>query len=255
MARTIVVTGSASGLGRATANKLEERGDRVITVDLNGGDIVADLSTRQGREEVVTGLHDLAPDGIDGIATWAGLGGGSVKTLLVNYFGTVDLVEGVHDLLVTSDAPRVVITSSRMSLERADAVIVEQLLNGEVDSVSSMYDSEQEPMAFYKASKTALARWMRRTAVSPEWGGRGIAMNAIAPGLIETPMTRPILGSTEGRAPLLAMHPQADTRRSQPEEIASLAAYLLSEPAGILMGQCIFADRGTEAILRGDETW
>jgi len=255
MPRTIAVTGAASGLGAATAQVLRERGDHVITVDLRGADVEADLSSPAGRAQAVQGLHDLAPGHLDGVVTWAGLGGGSRATLLVNYFGTVDVVEGVHDLLLASPEPRVVVTSSRMSLEPADPDVVDLLLARDLDAVSALPAQELEPQAYYRASKTATARWMRRTAVDPAWGGRGICVNAIAPGLIETPMTTGVLADPAHRPGLLAMHPQAHDHLSQPGEIAELAAFLISRQAGLLMGQCIFADRGTEAILRGDSTW
>lgn len=254
MARTIVVTGSASGLGKATAEAIEAAGDRVIRVDYREGDITADLSTRGGRSAAISEIRALAPASLDGIVTWAGLGGGGVATLLVNYFGTVELVEGVRDLLTGSSAPRVVVTSSRMSLFPADASLVQRLLAEDLDAIEQLGD-EDEATKYYRASKTAVARWMRRKAIDADWGGVGIAVNAIAPGLIETPMTRGALDDAEMSGPLLEMHPQANATLSQPDEIAAIAQFLASERAGLLMGQCLFADRGTEAIERGDERW
>jgi NAD(P)-dependent dehydrogenase (short-subunit alcohol dehydrogenase family) len=143
-----------------------------------------------------------------------------------------------------------------MSLYPPDERIVDALLEGDAQGVARDFPQEEsKPMAYYIATKTALARWMRKNAVSADWGGRGIAMNAIAPGLIETPMTRGTLDDPVLRGRLIDMHPQVQDVLSQPPEIAALAVYLLSEPAGLLVGQCIWADRGTEAISRGDQTW
>jgi len=255
MTRTVVVTGAASGLGEATARTLRGRGDRVVTVDLRGADVEADLSTPAGRAAAVAGIHEQVDGRLDGIVTWAGLGGPRRTTLLVNYFGTVDVVAGVRELLLASEAPRVVVTSSRMSLEPADATVVEALLRGDLAAVEALPDAETEPTAYYRASKTAVARWMRRTAVDPAWGGQGITVNAIAPGLVETPMTVGALADPQVRPGLLAAHPQAQDRLSQPTEIADLATFLVGADAGLLMGQCVFADRGTEAVLRGDTVW
>ena len=255
MTRTIVVTGSASGLGLATTESLEAQGDRVIRIDLREGDILADLGTADGRREALAKIHEQTSE-LDGIVTWAGIGAPTPATLHVNYFGTTEIITGVHDLLTKSDAARVVVTSSRMSLYPADQVIVDALLAGDSAAVEREFaENEAEPLQYYKASKTALARWMRRIAVDPAWGGAGIAVNAIAPGLIETPLTRTALDVPEMRGPLIDMHPQVTDTMSQPREIAALATYLLSEPAGILVGQCIWADRGTEVITRGDGTW
>ena len=93
MKRTIVITGSASGLGKATAELLEKDGDKIIRVDLKEGDVKADLSTMEGREEAIQRITELSPEGVDGVITWAGLGGPRIITAIVNYFGTVDFVE------------------------------------------------------------------------------------------------------------------------------------------------------------------
>lgn len=254
MSRTIVVTGAASGLGAATADAIEADGDRVIRLDLREGDIAVDLSSREGRAEAVAEIQEVSGASLDGIVTWAGLGSGGVQTLLVNYFGTVDLIEGVRELLTRSPQPRVVVTSSRMSLFPADQALVKQLLDHDLEAIEQLGD-EPEQSFYYKATKTATAKWMRLHAIAPEWGGAGIKVNAIAPGLIETPMTRSTLDSPEYAKFLLDMHPQAEDVLSQPSEIAQIARFLASPAAGILVGQCLWADRGTEAIERGDDIW
>lgn len=58
--RTVVVTGSASGIGKALGELLRSRGDRVIGVDLHDADVVADLSTDDGRASVVEQVRDLS---------------------------------------------------------------------------------------------------------------------------------------------------------------------------------------------------
>ena len=62
MSRTYVVTGSASGIGRATTDLLTERGHRVIGVDVRDADVVADLSTAEGRSVL---LITHRPEGLD----------------------------------------------------------------------------------------------------------------------------------------------------------------------------------------------
>jgi len=54
---------------------------------------------------------------------------------------------------------------------------------------------------------------------------------------------------------MIETHPQAEDVRSKANEIGRLARFLVSPENSLLIGQCIFADRGTEAILRGDRTW
>jgi len=253
--RIAVVTGACSGLGEATCLALEDNGYRIIRVDLAGSDVDADLATPEGRDEALRKISELSPERIDALVTWAGGGGETVDLLRVNYFGTVDIANGLHGLLARSPAPRVVVTSSRMSLEPCDETLVELLLAHDEAGIVANYGDEATPLAYYKAAKTAVARWMRRNAILPKWNEHGIRINAVAPGFIETPRTRKGMENPAAAAWMIEAHPQAEEVRSQPAEIGELVSFLASPENSLLIGQCIFADRGTEAILRGDKVW
>jgi len=114
--RTVVITGSASGMGAATKQRLEDAGQRVIGIDLANADIVADLGTEAGRQAAVGAVADLAGGAIDGLVTWAGLTGltnvAGSALVSVNYFGTVGLLSGLRPLLAHGDAPAAVAISS-----------------------------------------------------------------------------------------------------------------------------------------------
>ena len=106
--RTIVITGSASGLGLATRRRLEAAGDRVIGVDLHDAEIEADLSTTAGRVDAIAAVIAAAPS-IDGLIVCAGLGPHVTPTSLlvaVNYFGAVDVLDGLLDALAAGTIPR-----------------------------------------------------------------------------------------------------------------------------------------------------
>ena len=104
---TIAMTGGASGIGAAIKQTLLDAGHQLIVVDLNGADIDADLSTPAGREAAITAIKELATDGLDGFVACAGVGSHIPNLPLiasVNYFGAVELVAGVRDLLAKSVA-------------------------------------------------------------------------------------------------------------------------------------------------------
>src|SRR5207237_842392 len=107
---TIVVTGSASGMGAATKNRLEADGHTVIGVDVRDAEATFDLGTPDGRTSA-----------IDGIVTFAGLAGTTTRpgstVASVNYFGTVALLEGLRPALVAGRGkqPAAVAISSNSS--------------------------------------------------------------------------------------------------------------------------------------------
>src|SRR5687768_12498991 len=106
MARTSVVTGSASGIGRATRELLENRGERVIGVDLHDADVTVDLTTIDGRAAMVDGVRRLTGGAVDAVYAVAGLAQPVPATVAVNFFGAVATLEGLRPFLVASAAPR-----------------------------------------------------------------------------------------------------------------------------------------------------
>src|SRR4051812_18725877 len=137
--RTIVVTGSASGMGAATKARLEAAGERVIGVDIRDADIVADLGTAEGRAAAIAAVGELSDGVIDGLVTWAGLPGltdrpGSLL-VSVNYFGTIALLEGLRPLLAKGDRPSAVAISSNSTTCQPGVPmdVVERCLAGDED--------------------------------------------------------------------------------------------------------------------------
>ncbi len=270
-ARTYVVTGSASGIGRATLERLEADGARVLGVDLRDAEIVGDLSTPEARRAVVEAVAERTGGVLDGVVTCAAVGpngegaaaahlGGdpawSELVVRVNYFGTVELLELLRPLLAAASAPRAVaVTSVGFLYAPGDDPLVEACLSGdeqaalaEVPAALGRSPLGDGPAHIFSCTKRAVSRWARRMAGTPEWAGAGIAVNTVAPGLVRTPMfTEEYVDNVP-----MPLHGPAG-----PEHIAPLLTWLAGEDNGLVTGQAIFIDGGAETLIldRGDDVW
>lgn len=255
--RTVVVTGSASGMGAATRARLEAAGQRVIGVDVHDADVVADLSTPDGRRAAVEGVAAQAGGALDGLVTWAGVAGltgvpGSL-VVSVNYFGAVALLDGLRPLLAAGDRPAAVAISSNSTTCQPGVPLelVELCLTGDEAAARAAADDATSLMA-YPASKLAIARWVRRQAPTAGWAGAGVTLNAVAPGAVETPMLQatredPAIGRFVDEFPLPV------GRKGTADELAAFVQFLLGPDARFFCGSVVFVDGGTDALLRADD--
>ena len=125
-----VVTGGSGGIGGKTVEILREQGHEVINVDLKDSDISANLATKEGRDEVIQKIHELHPEGIDGLCCNAGVSGacGNVKLMVsLNYFGATNLAHGLFDLLKKKGGNCVVTSSNTISQGAARMDLVDML--------------------------------------------------------------------------------------------------------------------------------
>lgn len=252
MIRHVLVTGSASGIGLATRRRLEAAGHRVIGVDLRDAEIQADLCTSEGRAAMVALAGEMAPAGLDGVVAGAGISRPDrpADTLALNFFGAVATLEGLRPLLARGRRPRAVAVCSTAALLPSDPATVEACLA--LDEETARASISARPELCYPTSKRALSLWLRRAAVRPDWAGAGILLNGVAPGVVETPMTAPLLADPE-MVKLIAMaNPMAVSGYAKPEEMAELIAFLLDLEGHYLLGQVIFNDGGTDALMRPD---
>ncbi len=254
MQRTFVVTGAASGLGEAAANRLKAKGHTVIGVDLRGSDINVDLATAQGRKDIVDQVRARAPDGIDGIFASAGTSDYNAPGLViaVNYFGSLATFEGLHPLLRGPGARCLAVASCAILVSSDEILELEELCVEGREAEAVALAEKYGTMNAYPGSKRALTRWARKTAIKPEWAGSGILLNIIAPGVVRTPMVTRTLANPESAAILKANSPIAVNDYADAPVAAELVDFLLNFEGNYIVGQVFYLDGGTEVLKRPD---
>ncbi len=248
--RTIVVTGCASGIGAAVRARFERSGARVVGVDLHDAEVTADLAEAPGRAAAVAAVADQTAGQLDGAVLCAGVGPHTAPTEViaaVNFFGTLQVLDGLLPTLSNGEAASaVVIASNSAGITPPHQGLLDAFASGD-EAAARALSNALDGATVYGMSKLALTRALRRRA--KPWADAGVRLNAVAPGPIDTPLLAgsrrdPVLG------PLVDALPIPLGRRGTPTEIAAAIAFLLDPANGFVHGSVLFVDGGTDAQLR-----
>ncbi|MFD0917143.1 coniferyl-alcohol dehydrogenase [Pseudahrensia aquimaris] len=248
--KTIVVTGSVSGIGLETAHLCTAMGARVLGVDVTKRfDHVeefykADLT--DGR--TIDALVDALPDGIDGLANSAGLPptAPAEKVLAVNLFGLKHLTTGLIPKM--NDGASIVNVASLAGFGWPEAIDVikagEDVHVDDTASFATQHSITNEGGRSYFYSKEALIAWTMQNRW--RWRDRGIRMNSVSPGPVDTPILGDFLETLGARAEEDA---KIMDRPGTPEDIAPIIAFLLSDMTTWIRGTNIPADGGMSSNI------
>jgi NAD(P)-dependent dehydrogenase (short-subunit alcohol dehydrogenase family) len=243
----VVVTGGASGIGRAACLALAESGRPIAAWDLNGAGAqeTAALAAEHGVKTIGLTVDVTDRDALDAavkesIAALDTVGGlvhaaGMVSPVLDDILDvdTWDTVLAVN-LRAEADLVRALLPALRDASPGAAVV--------GIASIEALVGHGVIPS--YCASKAGLLGLTR--AFAHRLGPEGIRVNAICPGFVETPMLAPALALPGSQGRLEEQIPLG--RLAQPEEIGRVARFLLSEDASYIHGASIVVDGGATAV-------
>lgn len=248
--KKIVVTGCASGIGAETTKVLQAQGAHVLGVDINetknaDSFFQADLSDQNSIDDLIAAL----PKGIDGLANIAGV----PPTMPADLVVTVNLVavKYLTNNLITklSDGASIVNLASLAGFGWANAVPqIKDSYDVDFDDVSAFvkkYDLENaEAGRSYFLAKEALVVWTFLNRWT--WRDRGIRMNAVSPGPVDTPILKDFIETLGHRA---EEDMDVMDRPGKPQDIAPVVAFLLSDATTWFRGANLTCDGGMSSHL------
>ncbi len=228
-----LVTGGASGMGLATVERLARDGFSVAMVDRDRA-----LAEREAQRLQAMGLAVQAHvlDLTDEAAVRALVDQLSPVQVLVNNAGIFD--ERKFDVVSSADFRRAYEVNLIAAATLTQAVSQQMPDGGRIVNIASRAYLGARNHPHYVASKAALVGYTRAGAM--ELAPRGILVNAIAPGLIDTPILRAL--TPERLAAQLALQPTG--KAGQPEDIAQAVSFFASAQTGFITGQVLFVDGG-----------
>jgi NAD(P)-dependent dehydrogenase (short-subunit alcohol dehydrogenase family) len=241
--KTALVTGAATGIGRASALKLAGAGAKLVLADItkdrlnDTADAIRDLSG-----EVITVSSDVR----------SAIEVKQMVAACIERFGRLDvavnnagIITENHDLAdMPIEAAQKMMDVNFWGIYHCMQAEITQMLTqggGSIVNIASGSGIAANPhQSVYSASKHAVIGLSKSAAA--EYAGRGIRINSVCPAFVETPLTRAYLQTDEQRQAVASMH--AIGRVAQPEEIAEAVLWLASSRSSFVVGASLVVDGG-----------
>lgn len=246
--KTAVVTGAASGMGKAIAERFAAEGAKVIVADMNkqGAEEVAESITSNGGTAQAVEVNVTKLDDIKSMIDTA-VSAYDTLDILVNNAGIMDGMEAAGDIsdekwdllfdINTKSVMRAIRYALPVFLEKEAGIIINTASTGGLNGAHAG--------AAYTASKHAVVGLTKNTGFM--YADKGIRCNAIAPGAVQTNISSTMKEVSEFGASRTQKTQSLIPRVGQADEIASAALFLASDDAGFINGTVLTADGGWTA--------
>lgn len=246
--KTIAVTGASSGIGQETARQINAAGGKVLAIDINKPQIPVEAFFRADLSEAaqIDSLIEHLPAGLHGLANVAGLPPTkpAQQVLTVNLLALKRLTLGLIGKL--ANGASIVNVASLAGFGWPDAVAQIKAADGLKFEDAGAFCREHgiEGARSYFFSKEALIVWTMQNRWT--WRDRGIRMNSVSPGPVDTPILAEFIKTLGARA---EEDMRTMDRPGRPEDIAPIITFLLSDGSAWIRGTNIATDGGMYAHI------
>ena len=251
--RVALVTGAASGIGAATAVAFARAGADVamgwLPSDPHDPSAVREAVEAAGRRATVSALDVTSTDSVSAFVEEAFGAFGRIDILVAN----AGIARTVPSLELSDEAWNKVVDVNLLGVWRCFRAALPHMLAagyGRLLATSSVAGTVQSwtEHVHYTASKAGIVGVVKSLAV--EVGSRGVTVNAVAPGVIESPQSLDPVNSLGVEGVALAGRVNPVGRVGKPQDVAALYRFLASEDAGFINGQLITIDGGRSLLIK-----